>query len=398
MKTRNTLFGSAVLVYFIIAFEVLIMISPFAGFFYAVFNPVLLQVASHPATRWLSAFYLPHMVLPGNGLLVFIRLLGSVLTVLGLVVFLVCALQIYTAKLFRRGAVAGGLYAWIRHPQYLALAVTGIGLSILWPRILNAVLWLVMVLIYVLLAKDEERRMRSAYPDAYGSYMDRTGRFLPAGLERLLTPATRPGRILGALVFVAVVLVAPFLLRAYTVRHLTLWTGAADEAVLAILPEDGFMMENRMAAVLALDPIHSRMQPGKPYLAYFLPRAYIMQGMIADTGGDWKLFEQHRTFGMIADWVFNPFGHLRGGHHGRHAMHTGMAMPGAGGADEAMTRRLIFIGIEGVPVTSPSDLFAINAVRKPAFMVDVDVHNLKILEVKDLAPGSGWGTVPTPVF
>lgn len=396
MKTRNTLFGSAVVVYFIIAFEVLIMISPFAGFFYAVFNPVLLQVASHPATRWLSAFYLPHMVLPGNALLVFIRILGSVLTVLGLGVFLVCDLQIYTAKLFRRGPVAGGLYAWIRHPQYLALAVTGVGLSILWPRILNAVLWLVMVLIYVYLARDEERRMLSAYPDSYRGYMDRTGRFLPAGLERLLTPATRPGRILGALGFVAVVLAAPFLLRAYTVRHLTLWTGAADQAALAILPEDGFMMEHRLPDVMALEPIRAKLQPGRHYLTYFLPRAYIMQGMIADTGGDWKLFEQHRTVGMILDWVFNPFGHLRGGHHGMHAMHAGMAMPG--GAGEAMTRRLIFLSIEGVPVTAPSDLFAINAVRVPTFMADVDVHNLKILEIKDLAPGSGWGTVPTPVF
>lgn len=271
MKARNTLFGSAVVVYFIIAFEVLIMISPFAGFFYAVFNPVLLQVASHPATRWLSAFYLPHMVLPGDGLLVFIRILGSVLTVLGLGVFLVCALQIYTAKLFRRGAVAGGLYAWIRHPQYLALAVTGVGLSILWPRILNAVLWLAMVLIYVLLAKDEERRMLSAYPEAYRAYLDRTGRFLPAGLERRLTPVTRPGRIMVALGFAAVVLAAPFLLRAYTVRHLTLWTGAPDEAAVAILPEDGFMMAHRLADVLALEPIRTRMQPGRHYLVYFLP-------------------------------------------------------------------------------------------------------------------------------
>jgi hypothetical protein len=355
-------------------------------------------VASHPATRWLSAFYLPHMVLPGDGLLVFIRILGSVLTILGLVVFLVCALQIYAAKLFRRGAVVGGLYAWIRHPQYLALAVTGVGLSILWPRILNAVLWLAMVLIYVFLAKDEERRMLSAYPEAYRTYLERTGRFFPASLERRLSPATRPGRILGALGFVAVVLAAPFLLRAYTVRHLTLWTGAPDAAAVAILPEDGFMMEHRLADVLALEPIRTRMQPGRHYLVYFLPRAYIMQGMIADTGGDWKLFERHHTFGMILDWVFNPFGHLRGGHHGMHAMHAGTAMPGGTGPGEAMTRRLIFLSIEGVPVTSPSDLFAINAVRVPAFMADVDVHDLKLLEIKDLAPGSGWGTVPTPVF
>jgi protein-S-isoprenylcysteine O-methyltransferase Ste14 len=395
MKARNTLFGGAVVVYFIIALEVLIMISPFAGFFYALFNPVLLQVAGHPATRWLSAFYLPHMVLPGDALLVGIRILGSVLAVLGLGVFAVCALQVYSAKLLRRGAVARGLYAWIRHPQYLALGVAGIGLSILWPRILNAVLWLVMVLVYVFLARDEERRMLAAYPEAYRPYLERTGRFLPAGLERRLTPASRPGRILGSLGFVAAVLAAPFLLRAYTVRHLTLWTGSPEAAALAILPEDRFMMDHRLAEVLAMDPIRSRMRPGRHYLVYFLPRAYIMQGMIADTGGDWKLFERHRTFGMILDWVFNPFGHLRGGHH---AMHGGTTMPGGAGPGEAMTRRLIVIAIEGVPVAVPADLFAINARRVPAFLADVDVHGLRLLEIKDLAPGSGWGTVPTPVF
>jgi hypothetical protein len=31
-------------------------------------------------------------------------------------------------------------------------------------------------------------------------------------------------------------------------------------------------------------------------------------------------------------------------------------------------------------------------------MVDVEVHNMKLLDVKDLPHGSGWGTVPTPVF
>ena len=36
--------------------------------------------------------------------------------------------------------------------------------------------------------------------------------------------------------------------------------------------------------------------------------------------------------------------------------------------------------------------------RVPQFMVDVDVHNLQLIDVKDLPHGSGWGTVPTPVF
>lgn len=38
IQPRKTILSSAVVLYFIIAFEVLIMISPFAGFFYSVFK------------------------------------------------------------------------------------------------------------------------------------------------------------------------------------------------------------------------------------------------------------------------------------------------------------------------------------------------------------------------
>jgi protein-S-isoprenylcysteine O-methyltransferase Ste14 len=397
MHTKRAFLGSTVVLYFIIAFEVLIMISPFAGFFYSVFNPVLLQLASHPATRWLSAFYLPHMVLPGDGFLVFLRILGSILFTLGMVIFLACAIQIYTSKLLKRGAVLGGLYSWIRHPQYLGLGIAGLGLSILWPRFLTAVLWLVMALVYYFLAKDEERRMLTAFPESYRAYMNRTGMFVSAGVERLLEPTSRLGKALFVLSLSAFVIAVPFLLRAYTVHHLTLWSGTQDASVVAILPEDGPMLEHRLGDVLALPEIQSRMQTGKHYLVYLLPREYIMQGMIADTGGDWKLFEQHRSLSMITDWIFNPFGHLRGGHH---AMHGNMQMPSQGNTlmGGGVVRRLIFLSIENTAVTSPADLFSIGAVRVPEFMADVDIHNLQLLEVKDLAHGSGWGTVPTPMF
>ena len=63
-----------------------------------------------------------------------------------------------------------------------------------------------------------------------------------------------------------------------------------------------------------------------------------------------------------------------------------------------MVRRLIFLSIEEVDVKKPADLFSINALRVPRFMLDVDVHNMKLLEIKDLPRNSGWGTVPTPVF
>jgi protein-S-isoprenylcysteine O-methyltransferase Ste14 len=397
MNTKKTLLRSAIALYFVIAFEVLIMISPFAGFFYSAFNPVLLSLASHPSTRWLSAFYLPHMILPQDWLLQFVRVMGSVLFVVGMVIFFVCAGQIYLAKFTKKGAVLGGLYAYIRHPQYLALGIAGLGLSILWPRFLTVVLWLVMASVYYFLAKDEERRMLNAHEVTYRSYMDKTGMFLPRGLEKSLTPSSTFGKVIFAIGLAAMVIGTAFFLRMYTIKQLTLWTKAPNVVGIAILPEDGFKMDHRMDDICSLPEVRSRIQDNKKYLVYFIPRDYIMQGMIADTGGDWRLYNQHHSLSMISDWVFHPFRHLREGHH---AMHGGMQMQHHGNEamEGGMLRRLIFLSIENVDVKSPDDLFSINALRVPQFMADVDVHTLQLLEVKDLEHGSGWGTVPTPVF
>ena len=53
-----------IIIFFIMAFEVMIMISPFAFFFYSVFNPILHWLQDYSATRWLTSFFLPHMILP----------------------------------------------------------------------------------------------------------------------------------------------------------------------------------------------------------------------------------------------------------------------------------------------------------------------------------------------
>src|SRR5208283_6132121 len=103
MNRFKVISNSAILLYFIIAFEILIMISPFAGFFYTVFNPFLLEAAKYPSTRWLSAFYLPHMIIPPDDFLKFIRIMGSVLFVSGVAVFVICAFQVYTNKFRKKG-------------------------------------------------------------------------------------------------------------------------------------------------------------------------------------------------------------------------------------------------------------------------------------------------------
>jgi protein-S-isoprenylcysteine O-methyltransferase Ste14 len=396
----HPLLGGAILLYFVIALEVLVMISPFAAFFYAVFNPVLLFLARWPASRWLAAFFLPHMVLPPGIFLKAIRVAGSVLFVVGTLAFLVCAGQVYSGKLFRRGPASGGLYGSIRHPQYMALTLAGLGLAILWPRFLTIVLWTVMVGLYYLLARDEERRMVKQFGEKYREYIARTGRFLPLGLERILGRLPLPKSaalrtLIGLAVLVVVAVGGAFALRAYTVDRLPLWSSGRITA-LAILPADGAMLEHRMSALLELPELKARAArtPG-PVLVYVVPRQYVMQGMIADTGPEWRLYEHHQTVPMIVDWIFHPFRHLQGGH----AMHGAAGVQVAGAPPGGVVRRLIFLSVETTGESAtPASLFAINATRTPRFLADVDMHDLAVLETKDLKAGTGWGDVPTPLF
>jgi protein-S-isoprenylcysteine O-methyltransferase Ste14 len=402
MSRSRGFFGAAVILYFIIALEVLIMISPIAAFFYAAFNPVLLWFAEWPATRWLAAFFLPHMILPPGLFLQTVRVTGSILFVGGTAIFLVCAGQVYFHKLLQRGPAFGGLYRWIRHPQYLALGATGLGLAILWPRFLTIVLWAFMAGLYYLLARDEERRMVNQFGDQYRQYMSRTGMFLPRGLERVADHLPFPHSrvlqpLLGFFLLLALVVGGAFALRAYTVARLQLWSEGRITAI-TILPGDSFMLEHRMPAILDLPEVRSRLDliPGS-VLVYLLPQQYVMQGMIADTGPQWRLYKHHQTLAMIIDWIFHPFRHLQGGQMMMH--HDARGMSGKSTSPGGIVRRLIFLRIDAPqPSITPSLIFGINTTRVPQFFADVDIHNLKLLDIHSLGPGTGWGRVPTPMF
>jgi len=277
VNKNKAILNSAVALYFVICFKILIMISPFAGFFYSVFNPFLLETVKYPATRWLSAFFLPHMVVAPDDLLKSIRILGSTLFIGGILVFFTCAVQVYVNKFFRKGAVSRGLYRFIRHPQYVGLAVTGIGLSILWPRFLVAVLWLMMILVYFFLSKDGERRMLKEHPTTFKEYMERTGMFLPKKIENLVSLSTAAGKAILVIVISVFTIGGAFFLRDYTVSHLPLWSDS-NIVALAIMPEDLTRMEHRMGKILNLDEVKGRLKSNDHYLVYFLPPHYIVQG------------------------------------------------------------------------------------------------------------------------
>jgi hypothetical protein len=97
---------------------------------------------------------------------------------------------------------------------------------------------------------------------------------------------------------------------------------------------------------------------------------------------------------MIADWIFHPFRHLEGGHA---MMHHGSG--GVAATESPSVRRIIFLRVAGgEDAGETSSLFAIDRARVPQFFVDLDLHTLALLDVRDLGPGTGWGRVSTPMF
>src|SRR5260370_29538246 len=161
------------LAYLLITLEMLFMVTRFALYYYSVYSPLLAGPFGLPATAWLPAFFLPHLsteILPSIGGLIFL---------LGLVGFVLCAVQLYYTKFRRRGVVGSGFYKRIRHPQYLFLAFAGLGLLILWPRFILLIVYINMLWFYYLLASSEESRMESRYGESYREQKRRTWMFLP---------------------------------------------------------------------------------------------------------------------------------------------------------------------------------------------------------------------------
>ena len=177
-RREKIIFLGTSLAYFLIALEVLFMITPFALSFYGVYGPLLEFLSSHRLTAWTVEFFLPHMVFVDNPFLIGISWLQA-LFVVGLALFLLAAVPLYFGRLTGRGVVSFGPYARIRHPQSLFLAISGLGLLLYWPRFIVLIFYLVMLFAYYFLARNEEWRMKREQPGAYEEYMNHTWMFLP---------------------------------------------------------------------------------------------------------------------------------------------------------------------------------------------------------------------------
>ena len=93
---------------------------------------------------------------------------------------------LYRAQQTRTLATTGP-YAAMRHPQYVAFILIMVGFLLQWPTLLTLLMFPILVVTYVRLARREEAEVRQEFGEEY----DRYAAAVPAFLPRLVAPADR---------------------------------------------------------------------------------------------------------------------------------------------------------------------------------------------------------------
>jgi protein-S-isoprenylcysteine O-methyltransferase Ste14 len=81
-----------------------------------------------------------------------------------------------------------GLYARMRHPQYVGFVAIMFGFLLQWPTLVTLIMFPVLVFMYAWLARREEADMLREFGDEYRQYAARTPRFVPRWLGQTNAP------------------------------------------------------------------------------------------------------------------------------------------------------------------------------------------------------------------
>ena len=76
--------------------------------------------------------------------------------------------------------VTDGVYSFSRHPQYAGFILMTLGLLVHWATLPLLVMWPILVVQYVRLARREEAEMEEEFGEAYRVYRDQVPRFFPS--------------------------------------------------------------------------------------------------------------------------------------------------------------------------------------------------------------------------
>ncbi|MBI4317843.1 MAG: isoprenylcysteine carboxylmethyltransferase family protein [Chloroflexi bacterium] len=102
--------------------------------------------------------------------------ISSVLIVFGLALMAAGWWQVWRAK---GELVTTGLYRFVRHPQYIGFLLVIVGFLIQWPTLPTLALFPFLVVMYVRLARREERELAAHFGERWTAYAARTPMLFP---------------------------------------------------------------------------------------------------------------------------------------------------------------------------------------------------------------------------
>lgn len=107
-----------------------------------------------------------------------VHLLSNVLIGGGFILLASAWRVLYEAQRTHRLATTGA-YAYVRHPQYVGFILIMLGFLLQWPTLPTLVMFPILVVMYVRLARREEREALAAFGEAYARYAANTPAFFP---------------------------------------------------------------------------------------------------------------------------------------------------------------------------------------------------------------------------
>lgn len=107
-----------------------------------------------------------------------LHIASNVLIVLGF--FLLASAWSVLHKTQQAGVLAtSGWYARMRHPQYVAFVLIMIGFLLQWPTLPTVIMFPILVVVYLRLARREEQAALKEFGEEYRQYMKSTPAWIP---------------------------------------------------------------------------------------------------------------------------------------------------------------------------------------------------------------------------
>lgn len=374
---KNKLLKLAWVPYIIILFEMLYMATPFAVFFYSVYQFPLKFLNENPLTAWLIQTILPHFIETNSNFLHLLINAGWIMMTLGSIVFIIGFIQIYYTKFTKKGAVTGGIYKLIRHPQYAAWIFFGLGMSLVWSRLIVWIMFVSMVFIYYFLARTEEKECMEKYKETYPLYFNKTGMFFPKFFSFGRINITFPKnkflyRATIFLIYVCVVSLTIF--SAITLRNYTI---------------------SKMSTAYG----HDYMAVSVSYISPDITKKTI-DIMLGDSAvqeelakifnvGDAKIF-----YVMPQSWIISELGMTTGLNH-----NYDMTVSHGNTEDTAPMKKRILVSLAKlIQETEPSGILNYMKQQIPKLYVDIDLEASKVIGVSTPPQEGIYSDIPVPVF